>query len=331
VHSVSPDKFDLLGDALQGIQAPVYIVGGGKTGMDTAYALLTRMPQKRVKMLIGEGTMFGSRDLLYPSGLRRYWQGVTPVATFLDLAERFDGYNEHEVLERLRSHYTVSLVPDARRFMLGLLSEHENSVIKNGADEIIKDYFVDVVDRAGAPTLMLRSGESRAIEPGSFIVNCTGYLFRDDVPYEPFVSASGKVVSIQTSSAINVLSTNAAYLATHLSYLGKLQSLPLYEIDLGALHRKNRDVVGAIIGPLVLYNAGLVLQNVPRYVLDEFGTDLESWFPLPRRLYDLVTLMRHYKQKPDHMQRSLDVVRERFGVRCGPLSHATPDKARSAA
>lgn len=103
VRSISPNTHDVLGDEMAQSDAPVYIAGGGKTGMDTAHALITRFPKKRVSLLIGSGTMFGCRDTLHPNGLRRFWTGSTPLATFLDLAQRFDGHNERAVrLEHLR-------------------------------------------------------------------------------------------------------------------------------------------------------------------------------------------------------------------------------------
>jgi hypothetical protein len=324
VRSVSPDQHDLLGEEMRTSDAPVYIIGGGKTAMDTAYTLLTRFPGKRVRLVIGSGTMFGTRDELFPPGLRRLWSGYTPIEMFVDLARRFDGRNERDVLERLRAKYTVSLVPDARRFMFGLLSQHENSVISRGADQIIKDYLVDVVDRDGGPRLLLKSGESQPIESGSWLVNCTGYILQDAVAYEPFVSPSGKVVSIQSSSSIHVLTSCSSYLAVHLSYLNKLRELPLYEIDYSALYRADRDVFTAAVGPHTLYNAGLILNALPRHVLGEFGTDTERWFPLPRRLYDGVRFVLYRKRHPDHLRRALDTVRERLGVRCGPLAHAPP-------
>jgi len=321
VRSVSPDKHDLLGDEMRSSNAPVYIVGGGKTAMDTAHALITRFPNKQVSLLIGKGTMFACRDKLYPAGLRRWWGGTTPLSAFLDLAQRFDGRNEGEVLDRLRSNYTVSLVADSRRFMLGLLSEQENTVIARAARELIKDYLADVVDRDGRPTLLLKSGASRAIEPGSWIVNCTGYAFQNATPYEPYVSKSGKVVSVQPCSAIHVLSTIASYFLVHLAYLNQLKRLPLYELDFNALYRANRDVLSASIPTHALYNAALVIGAVPKSVLQEFGTDLELWYPAPRRLLDGVRFMQFQKRKPEHLKRSLDAIRERFDVRCGPLQH----------
>jgi hypothetical protein len=321
VRSVSPDHDDLLGAEMRASKAPVYIIGGGKTGMDTAYALITHFPGRQVNLLIGQGTIFLCRDQIHPSGLSRFWTGSTPVATFLDLARHFDGRNERELPEYLRSSYGISLVPDARRFMLGFLSRQENAVIAAGVHEIIKDYFADVVDRDGQPTLVLKSGQSRPIEPGSVIVNCTGYLSAVPSPYEPYISEGGRVLCVHPPSAIHVLSTCSSYLATHLFYLDRLGTLPLYELDLPGLYAADREAFSATIGPHVLYNAGLILGALPRNALDEFGTDTERWYPMHRQLVDGIKLALFNKLNPHHLKRSLDTIRERFGVRCGPLPH----------
>jgi hypothetical protein len=321
VRSVSPDTDDVLGDEMAASRAPVYIAGGGKTAMDTAHALITRFPDKQVSLLIGKGTMFTCRDRLFPPGLKRWWAGSTPLGTFLDVARRFDGHNEVEALAYFRSKYAIALVPDADRFMFGTLGEDENAAIAAGAHEIIKDYLTDVVDRDGRPTLVLRSGESRPLEPGSVIVNCTGYVTRDPGPYEPYASQSGKVISIQSSSTIHVLSTCSAYLLVHLSYLDQLARLPLYELDLPSLSQASREASTIGIVAHMIYNMGLILDAVPRKVLAEFGTDVGRWFPAPRRLVDLIRLVQYRKQNPDHMRRSLDALRERFAIRCGPLQH----------
>src|SRR6185436_12831120 len=104
---------------------------------------------------------------LFPNGLRRYFGGVTPLVAFLDSARRFDGKNEIEVIEHLHARCGLSIVDRPRRFMFGTLSEQENEVIRAGSNEILGDYLEDVVDRDGSPTLVLRKGESRKVEPGS--------------------------------------------------------------------------------------------------------------------------------------------------------------------
>jgi hypothetical protein len=97
--------------------------------------------------------------------------------------------------------------------------------------------------------------------------------------------------------------------------------MPLYQLNLGALYEKSRDVFAAAISPLALYNAGLVLNALPRDVMDEFGVDLALWYPFPRRLIGGLQFMQYQKRNPHHMRKTLDVIRERFDIACGPLPH----------
>ncbi len=327
VRSVSPDSFDLLGAEMRATTTPVYVVGGGKTGMDTAHTLITNYPQRKVHLLIGAGTLFSSRDLLFPDGLRRYWAGITPLEAFLDTAKHFDGTNEVEVLEYLYSHYGLSLVERPRRFMFGTLSRRENEVIRNGAREISQDYLEDVVDLDGSPTMVLKKGERRKVEPGTWFVNCTGYVGKKIPEYEPYVSERGKVLSIQARSCVHVLSTHGAYLLVHLWYRGDLSRVPLYELDLGALYPKNRDAFSVTVLCHILYNASLVIDALPRNALNDFGIDMMRWYPLPRQLIAAFKFIGYQRRHPDRLRRALDVVRERFDIRCGPLPHVARAQA----
>jgi hypothetical protein len=205
--------------------------------------------------------------------------------------------------------------------MFALLSDHENAVIASGVREVMRDYFVDVVDRDGRPTMLSRSGASRPIEPGSLIVNCTGYLFLDAIPYEPFVSPSGKVVAIHSASALHFNTAWATYFATHLSYLNLLHRLPLFEIDLVSLYRANPEMLALALGSQILHNTSLILRAAPRSVFGDCGVDFERWYPPHRQLLDGLSFLWFIKHHPDHFRRALDVIRDRFGVRCGPLPH----------
>jgi hypothetical protein len=325
VHSISPNHFDIAGEEMRASTAPIYVVGAGKTGMDTAHALITRYPNRKVRLVIGKGMLFLSRDLVFPPGVRRWWSGTTPLSVFLDIARRFDGRNESEVIAHMRSSYMLTLAPDARHFMYGIISKAELDTIARGSHEIIKDYLVDVQDRNGQPTLLLRSGATRSLEPGSWLINCTGYIGTHPPPYEPYLSAGGRVLTIHVASAIHLLSTVTAYLLVHLWLKDALRDLPLYELDALALRAKSRDVSTVVGSSHMLYNASLIMGRLPRRAIDEFGIDSERWYPLPRRLVDLIRLTSFQKRHPDHLRRSLDVVRERFDVRCGLLpATATP-------
>ena len=180
-----------------------------------------------------------SRDRFYPTGARRWWAGGLVSGTAMEVARRFDGTNEKDVGNWFRASYGTWLTPETGNFLLGVLSESENKTIAEGLNEVIMDHFVDVVDRNGATDLVFRSGATKTIQPGSWIVNCTGYLMRADHPYEPYVSGSGAVVSIQPRSATLHLSSFIAYFLTHLLFLGEIGDVALYELDVEDLRRKS--------------------------------------------------------------------------------------------
>jgi hypothetical protein len=108
-----------------------------------------------------------------------------------EAARRFDGTNEAEVRSWYRANYCTWLTPDTGNFLFGVLSEAENTRIAAGLNDVIMDHLADVVDRGGATDLVFRSGATKAIQPGSWIVNCTGYVMQTDHPYEPYVSEGG--------------------------------------------------------------------------------------------------------------------------------------------
>src|ERR1700729_485847 len=211
VESVSPDSCDMRCGEIRASDAPVWIVGGGKTAMDTAHALITECPGREVNLVAGSGTYFFSRDRLLPVGIRR-WLSGTPVSNLArESARRFDGSNEQEVASWLRAQYGVWSTPETGNLLFGVLSELENLTIGVGLNDVIMDYLVDIVDRGGATELVFRSGASKTITPGSWVVNCTGYVLKTDYPYEPYVSDGGAAVSIQARSATMHLTSLMAY------------------------------------------------------------------------------------------------------------------------
>jgi len=75
VTSVSPDYCDMRCDEMRASDAPVWIIGGGKTAMDTAHALITEYPGREVNLVAGSGTYFLNRDRVLPTGAGRWWRG----------------------------------------------------------------------------------------------------------------------------------------------------------------------------------------------------------------------------------------------------------------
>jgi hypothetical protein len=189
------------------------------------------------------------------------------------------------------------------------------------------DHLVDAVDRNGATDLVFRSGATKAIQAGSWIVNCTGYALRADHPYEPYVSGSGAVVSIQPRSATLHLTSFMAYFTTHLLFLGKIRDLPLYELDMQDLRTKSKTAFPYTLLSLAQYNLSLIADGVPTKVFRDCGLDFDRWYPLPRRMLGTARFMLTHRREREHQRRTLDTVRERFDVRCGPLSHAARSEA----
>ncbi|MFC9764184.1 FAD-dependent oxidoreductase [Rhodococcus jostii] len=322
VVSVSPDFCDMRGDEMRASDAPVWVVGGGKTAMDTAHTLITEYPGREVNLVAGSGTFFSNRDRLFPVGGQRWWGGTLVTGIFTELGRRFDGTNETDVATWLRDTYGTWLTPTAGNYLLGLLSESENKTIATGLNEVIMDHVVDAVDRNGETDLVFRSGSAKTIQPGSWIVNCTGYMLRDDHPYEPYVSGSGAVVSVQPRSATLHLTSYMGYFLTHLLFLDKLRDVPLYELDAPDLRKKSNAVFPYTLGSLAMHNLSLIVDSVPNKVFLDCGLDLDRWYPLPRRMIGTARFMLTHRRGREHLRQTLDTVRERFDVRCGPLSYA---------
>jgi cation diffusion facilitator CzcD-associated flavoprotein CzcO len=319
VQSVSPDYCDMRGGEMRASDTPVWIIGGGKTAMDTAHALITEYPGREVNLVAGSGTFFTDRDRMLPSGAGRWWRGSTFGGFGMEVSRRFDGTNEAEVGNWYRATLGTWLTPETGNFLLGVLSESENDIIAAGLNDVIMDHAVDVVDRNGMTEMVFRSGATKTVQPGSWIVNCTGYLMQQDHPYEPYVSPSGKVMSIQVRSATLHLTSYMGYFLTHLMFLGKINEIPLYELDGQDLRTKCRAAGPYTLITLVQYNLSLISDRVPGKVFADCGLDFDRWFPLPRRVLSLARFALTHHREREHWRRTLDTVRERFDVRCGPL------------
>lgn len=245
-RSITPEMLGQHGATLASDDVPVWIVGGGKTALDAAQMLISEFPGREINMLAGPGTMFTRRETFFPAGAKRWWSG-TPINTMVrQTARRFDGTNEDDVRDWFRATYGIGLTNAPRDFFGAYLSEAERDFIKAGLSSVENQYLVDAVDRDGKIELRLRSGETRVVPAGTWIVNCTGSLLRDLSPYEPYVSASGQTLSIQMrSSTTGVFSAFAGYFLTHLMFTDQLRDVPLYALDVEDLSIKAR--------PLAIY------------------------------------------------------------------------------
>ena len=327
VRSVSPDTCDVRSSPIADSTAPVWIIGGGKTAMDTAHALITTYPGREINLMAGSGTFFHEREKFFPDRRHRWWTGTMVSTLAAEISKRFDGTNEDELWDWHRARYGLWSTPQSGNFLLGVLSKAENDTIRAGLSQAINDHLVDVVDTAAGPQMMLRSGESRPIAPDSWLVNCTGYITHRRFPYEPFRSPGGRVLSIQSSSATLHLSSYMAYFSTHLLLSGKLGDVPLYELDILDLYEKARKAFPYTLMTLVELNLGLCLDSLPSKAFRECGLDFDRWYPLPRQLFATARFVRNHRREREHLRHTLDTVHDRFGVRCGPLQSAAPTAA----
>lgn len=320
VRSVAPgdDTFDTHLAAHP--DAPVFIVGGGKTGMDTAHTLIRHYPQRAITLVVGKGTVFASRDKSFPPGLRRWWGGPTTLEYFLDLCSDYDGTNAGAILEQFKSERAVHLPGTGNQYMFGVLSHAENETIAAGIKELINDYVDDIVDSRDGPEIVFRSGVRRAIPRGAIVINCTGYVMRQDYPYEPFLSAGGRIVSIQPTSGIHFLTTFAAYFLSHLFFLGELGRLPIYEMDYQAMLHKDKVAFPFAAMTQVLHNIIVIMEATPARVMTECGLDFDRWYPLPRRLLGVMKLRRHAPEYRARFRATLDALAAHYDIRCGLLA-----------
>ncbi|MEM6707787.1 MAG: FAD-dependent oxidoreductase [Pseudomonadota bacterium] len=301
---------------------PMYVVGGGKTGVDTALMLADRMPQVRRTLLAGDGTLFSDRGQFFPTGWRRYLNRSTNLRLSIDISERFDGTNAKAVFEHFRS--TRSIAPGSRgeKFLFGMLSADECRRVEQSTD-LIFGYLDDVVDGSQGPELRLRGGGHCPVEAGSVFINCTGHLFKGCGSEETLCSPQGTTLTISSRAAFNFLPAISSYFLANLFLSERLEARLFYYLDLDALLAIDPKVAYAAAMTQALLNPLLALGVVQPKVLRQFGLDFDRWHPPLQRLAGLATLVRNRARYVAHCQRSLDRVAGEYGVLCGPIAERT--------
>jgi hypothetical protein len=300
-------------------KAPVYIVGGGKTGMDCAQQIITTQPDRPVSIVAGRGTAFFDRDHLAPLGLRRWWKGKLSLEMYRDIAMQFDGSNYDETFAHFRRKYALCLSGSAEHCFFGNLSKSELETVQNGIDEKIEEYLTDVIDTPCGPALLYRSGAIRPVDQGSIIVNCTGFLLRGDAKPIDRVSRGSTLLNISSQGSLHFLSSVSAYFLTHLFFSDRRSKAPVYAIDADALFAIDRrawfvaSVIQALMNPLLLLNA-LSIRT-----FDRCGLNTDRHFPFPRIIANLATVQYNRRKYIDHCRHSLDVIANTYGVRCGEI------------
>ncbi len=320
VRSIGPSAIVERRDEVYGGTEPIWIVGAGKTGMDTAHQLVSEAPGREVNMIIGGGTFFGKRDRLFPAN--RWRVQATPNMLQAAVARRFDGTNEADVRRWLREKYGIGLVPEANNYFYGILSQAENETIARGLTSTVRDYLSDVRDRDGRAELVFRSGVTREVPEGTWVVNCSGLITPVARAYEPYSSPSGNVLTLSLRSATVLLSSFMAYFMTHLMYTDKLTTTPLYQVDYSELAKVAKPASPYVMATLAQYNLCLLSAALPLRTFVDCGLDFDRWMPVPHRIAASVAFAARRSRDRPRMRAALDTVHDRFGVRCGPLEFA---------
>ncbi|WP_220454164.1 FAD-dependent oxidoreductase [Nocardioides immobilis] len=319
VRSVAPETCDMRDGPIAADDAPVWVIGSGKTGMDTLHALITHYPGREVNLIAGTGTFFINRDRLYPTGARRWWSGARPNWFLAELANRFDGTNEYDVATWAREKAGLWATPTAAHLFIGLISEAEIERIRAGLGRTVMDHLLDAVDDGDGVRLTLRSGGHVDVEPGSWLVNCTSHFDFADRPSEPpYVSASGRSIRIGATGLFG-FSSFGGYFLTHLLFLDKIRTVPLYTTDSIALFQKSPLAGLVSLLTIAQYNLGLVADHAPAKVFQQCGLDFDRWYPLPRRFAGQLQFLIGHKRRREQYRRALDTMGERFGIDHGPV------------
>jgi hypothetical protein len=266
--------------------APVYVIGSGKTAMDTMrYLAQSRGARRRsLNIVIGSGMWFFLRDQLYPSGVKRIAQGTLAAETFLRAAELFDGQNESDVLATMaREKLMINVFGHAGNCRYGMLSLAERDEVLRSVDQVYRGHLVDVEGRQ----MIVREGDQQRsvmIAEGSWFINCTTHL--KSLPHEAVLQDDGLVCAPQF---ILGFSGTSAYYATHLWFRDGLAAIArdLYRIRLDVEPRLR---FAPEVAVMVMANMMQVAPRLPSSIPRQFQGDFNKWYPLHRQLLMLARI-----------------------------------------
>ena len=283
--------------------APVYVIGSGKTAMDTVRHILQQSRAKRpVHVLVGSGMWFVVRERQFPVGSARYFRGTVIADTFLRLALPFDGQNEAALMQGLeREGLAMNVFGHAGNCRIALMSFAERDEIRAGVSEVHRGHLVDV-DHGH---MVLREGKEERKVPvadGSWFINGTSH-FRH-LPHEHVLQDGGVVCAPQF--ALGFTGTSAYYL-THLWYRGALGSVA------AELFRFRIDVEPKLrFAPqlAVMVMANMALARLPLPIVSRFQGDMNKWYPFYRQIPVIARVM---STRGEVIRKAEKFLKKRFG------------------
>lgn len=286
VHSVTPESWDFMGEKMSKDAQSIYIIGGGKTGADAAYQAAKRYPGRDIHMIAGGGTSFFNRDKAFPTGTQRYTGGTPIFSVMTDLALRYGGENEQEVYDYFTEQYGLTFEGiETNGCLFGILSPEEKRVIDEHV-HVRNGYFEDVIEtKDGALAITFRCGERQVIEPGSWIVNCTGAVFQSEPEQEQCLSNNGAILSVTLSAAFTFLPSISSYLLTHLWMRGELADAPLWLMNHLMLSQTSRKNAIVSVSTQTVYNLLIATDKLGAKRWLQGGLNFDNWYPTYRVLW----------------------------------------------
>lgn len=286
--------------------APIYIIGGGKTAMDCALHLIRRRRgrARKINVIAGSGMWFLSRDNIYARGIRRYYGGVVNGDVFMAMCQLYDGKNESHVMEELgRRGYVHKVWQDGGNFRTALLSFAEAAELRAGVDQVYRGHLVDVE----GTRMTVRHGQQLQaydVPAGAYFINCTSHLRTDGV-HRPLLQDSGLVCAPQFALG---LPGNSAHFITHLWMRDELGLLAhkLYRMRLD-VQPKLRFVMHLSL--MILANIIMVNDILPARLFIRYRGDFNKWYPFYRRL---PTIRAFIASRQMAMEKAERIVKVRF-------------------
>jgi hypothetical protein len=284
--------------------APVYIIGSGKTAMDCALHLIRqRQGRKRqINVIAGSGMWYLIRDNMYARGSRRYFGGVVNAQVFLTMSKLFDGQNEVQVMEDLgRRGYLHTVWEDGGNCRVALLSLEEREELRAGVDQVYRGHLVDVE----GTRMTVRRGQTlqqHDVPQGAYFINCTSHL-RADGLHEPLLQDSGLVCAPQFAVGFPGIS---AYFLTHLWFRDELSLLThkLFRMHLD-IDPKLRFI--PLFSLMIMANLTMVNDVLPPHIVMRYQGDFNRWYPLFRRLPMMTEFMSSRRLLLDKAERIIKV------------------------
>ena len=295
---------------------PALVIGGGKTGMDTALTLMNGDNLRNIALVNGKGAIFGNRDRMFPTGARRWWQGAMVGSISADIVGQFNGTNVLSTFEYFRTRYAISPDMQGAQYMFSTMSGAEAERLSQGLASIRHGYLEDVIDGAEGPVAVLRDGASFSIPHDTLVVNCTGHFAALSDKRPAVLSQMGTILYINPRASIYFLSTSASYFLTHAFFLNLLRTMPLYVLDMNSLKGHPPQFYFLTCLTHSFHNMMVFMNHLPLSVFSRCGLDINRWFPLHRRLISFARIKLRKHRYIGHSRTVLDRLHSNGSISC---------------